>query len=315
MGRQPRKRSLTAQTASKLPAEIEASSVSPRGHPPLAPEPSEGVENEFNVALLGTTELDLVELRVWPPRQGHRGTVFALWCDLRFAEEVVITENWRVVVRLDRAELAARFVGCAVAPGTRLGDEQLPTAEVTTERETEITEHVGSAEASGRFGVGIRGLVANLSAHMAGKAKRRRRTLTERKGKIIAHRVAALTNNRWEIREPSGSLRGTYLRAPATEDDDVQPLCLVVTNSKAFGVRLTLEVRPDDLNLDVTPIKERHPWGTKETQNKRAIAKRLTEKAGTTNLGRLGDERVALACAFLQGNERARIEEESNESL
>jgi hypothetical protein len=73
-----------------------------------------------------TAQIDLAELKVWPPRQGEQGPIFPIWPELRIAEETIVTEGWRISVHLTRAELAANFSGCRIAPGTRYGDTPLP---------------------------------------------------------------------------------------------------------------------------------------------------------------------------------------------
>jgi hypothetical protein len=249
-----------------------------------------------------TAAIDLVDLKVWPPRQGERGRVFPIWPELRFAEEVIITESWRITVHLNRAELATRFQGCSIAPGTLYGDNPLETGEEITETEIGERDVSRSGEAyAGLSGDLTRGLNANGGLKINGKSVVRSKTEIKRKSKIAQERVITLPNQRWEIREPHGRLRMTYLSAPADEINTKMPLCRVIGASSSPTITLSLEARPRDIDPEIEALEGRVWLHWTSKPNKTKIAKLLISKACSERFVRPGDERITLARAVLRG--------------
>jgi hypothetical protein len=251
-----------------------------------------------------TAAIDLTELKIWPPHQGQRGGEFPLWAELRFAEQTILTVSWRVTVHLTRAEISTRFVGCSVAPGTRYGDNVL--APSVGMMETEFGER--DVSRSGKFSSAlstdlVKGLAAGVAANVGAETHVRSKKAIERKSEINQHRVSALPNDRWEIIEPRGRLRGTYLVVPASEAKSGTPLCRVAASSDHVTITLSLEVRPQDIDPEITPLDEAKwtNWSSEEKPNKSKIAKLLIAKACTECFVRPADERITLALAILQG--------------
>lgn len=263
--------------------------------------------------------MDLSDLKLWPPRQGERGKCFPIWLELRIAEETIITDDWRITVHLTRAEIAASFEGCHIAPGTRYGDDPLPPSVESNETELDVKDYMGRGEVSGELSSSLtRGLSADATMKMAGKAEVRSKTATERKSKVVHYRVAALPNNRWEVVEPNGRLRGSYLVAPADEETSDKPLCRVIANSETLSISLSLEVRPHDIDPVITPRESNTwvLWSVRKKPNKIKIAKLLITRACTDGFARPDDERLTLARAVLQGKrlvQRGRFSNDSSE--
>ena len=293
---------------------------------PNPPQDSNTVSNMIGVELdaydFKTTDpsaapIDLAELKLWPPRQGERGRIFPIWPELRFADETILFNGWRITVHLIRAELAADFNGCAAAPGTRYGDLPLPATVEAIETEIGEKDVSRSGELSAEMRSGVtKGLWANVKASVAGTARIRSKTETKRKSQIVQRRVATLPNDRWEIVEPRGRLRGPYLVAPAADKAADNPLCRVIADSDTLVITLSLEVRPHDLDPDITR-QDGIKWlslGKWEKPNKNAIAKLLFAKACMVRFGPAGDERVVIARTVLRGNRRKATEGLSSDS-
>ena len=288
-------------------AQSPSNESTPSERPPLTA--ADDMHSEPEVYLFWSAKpsiepLDLVELSVCPPRPSECKSEFPLWLDLRFGNENIITENWRIALHLARAELIAYFKGCGIAPGSRFGDDPLPPIEVTTERELDETDVSGSAEASAKLGGGlVEGVSASASMKIAGTAQARSKTARERSGEIIQRRVAALPNDRWEINEPRGWLGKTYLRAPAADNLKAEPLCRVVADAESLTVTLSIEVHPQDVVANITPRdhKGMFSWWPKSRPDKSAIVKILLVRAAAERFSREDEERVTLARAILRG--------------
>jgi hypothetical protein len=256
--------------------------------------------------------IDLVELQLWAPRQGHRRQNISVWTDLRFAEQSLRTEFWRIEIKLAKAELAATFHGCSVEQGTRLGDDAKKIFEMAIEHGHDETSLVGSGEAKAKLGAGLTtGVSASASLQGSGKAERRSKTATKRKTEIQNYRIKALPNYRWQIVElRSQFLDGTYLRAPSKDETEVEPLCELQILKNQFSISLEVRASPQDLILNIVPLGTRS-WltGTPEKPNKEAVAKLLVQAAMMTKANRLGDERVTLAKSILEGRRKAAPED------
>ena len=263
---------------------------------------------EFTIEDLQTSKIDLVELTNWPPRQGERGQVFPIWPDLRVAEETVVTGDWRIVIHLTRAELAATFIGCRVARGTRYGDRALAPSVETTQTETGETASDRSAKGAVAVeGSLLKGLSAAVGLRLRGRTSTRSRKATRRQSKLIHQRVATLPNDRWEISEPDGQrLRGSYLVAPAADEVTETCLCRVEGEADQLLITLSLEIRPEDLDPDIARIEGSSwpPWSAREKPNKLKLAKLLVTRAASEQFGRDGDERITLARTILRGSYR-----------
>jgi hypothetical protein len=255
--------------------------------------------------------IDLVELQLWGPRQGNRSKNISVWTDLRFAEQTLKTDSWRIEIKITKAELAATLHGCAVEQGTRLGDDAKKIFEMAIERGHDEVNLSGNAEAKARLGVGVTdGISASASLEGSGKAERRSKTATERKTEIQNYRIKALPNFRWQISElRSAFLDGTYLRAPSKDETEVAPLCELRVLKNQFSIVLEVRTSPQDLILNIQPLGSRG-WlsGTPERPNKEAVAKLLIQAAMMAKANRLGDERVTLAKSILEGRRKTPLE-------
>lgn len=231
-----------------------------------------------------------------------------MWADLRFGEQTVTTDNWRIEVRLAQAEISAEFRGCSVEQGTRLGDAAKKQFEVVTEHEKGEVNLSQSAQGSAKIGTGFTdGFSSNVSVQAAGKAERVSSKATERKVETQHDRIKALPNNRWRISEPTGTLDGTYLRAPRKDESGVSPLCELSVSTNRFSVALAVRVRPNDLLLNIQPVGTKSWWiAPTEKPNKEAVAKLLIQAAATSQFGSSGDERVTLASISMEGRRKKR---------
>jgi hypothetical protein len=280
--------------------------MSKKDHIPVAPHTTRSamvggvrLETKFVFADPEVAPIELTEVMLWPPRQGEGGPDLPLWCDLRFGDQKITTDNWIVVVHLRRAELVANFVGCTVAPGTRFGDEALPPTELVTEKEVGETELSSTAVANAKLGAGLReGVSISGQVQADAKAQTRSKVATERKAEFMQRRVASLPNNRWEILEPRGRLKGTYLQAPALDGKDALPLCRIVPNSDGpVEATLSIEVRTPDLDADFHPREEgiKFLWKKTTRPEKTAIIKILLRKACTKRFSDQKSDRYTLA--------------------
>src|SRR5262249_2552959 len=129
-------------------------------------------------------------------------------------------------------------------------------------------------------------------------AEVRSKTAIECKAKVVQYRISTMPNNRWEIVEPNGRLRGSYLVAPAMDVVAEQPFFRVDANSRTVKITLTLEVRPSDIYLEFERLgsKFRSSFSNKKKPNQAKIAKILVIK----HLERVGDERISLAQTTLR---------------
>jgi hypothetical protein len=176
--------------------------------------------------------------------------------------------------------------------------------------QTEIGEK--NVNHSGEMSAGLGGrltksFLPSADLNIGRKTQLNTKTAMERKSGISQPRVGTLPNNRWEILEPGRRLRGPYLVSPAADGSMEKPLCRLIVESEEFTIVLSLEVRPDDLDPDITPLEgtRRFPWSPREKPNKSKIAKLLVTKACAECFGRVDDERVTLARAVLHGIRRA----------
>lgn len=268
--------------------------------------------DSFDIAAIESPALpiDLVELKLWPPRQGERRERFPIWTELRIADEVIATENWRITVHLTRAELAATFDGCAPIPGTRYGDAALPPTEAVVETEVDGKETVNSGEGSIKLVASlVKGLLATADMKVRKKVGSHEKKQTSRRSKINRRRVSTLPNDRWEIKEPNGSgrLHGTYLTVPQMEADNEKPLCHLQAVADRFEIALSVEARPHDLDCEISPIEPTKWTRSYDKPNNVKIAKLLVTKACTERFERPSDERVTLARMVLKGARKPQL--------
>ena len=254
--------------------------------------------------------IDLVELQVWPPRQGCRRNNIPVWADLRFAEHVISTDAWRLEVRLAQAELSAEFRGCFIEQGSRLGDTAKKIFEVSTEHEKEELNLSRSGQANVKVALNLpEAFSTNAGIQAEGKAEKHSTKATERTTEIQRDRIRSLPNDRWRVSEPDNNkhLDGTYLKAPNKDDVGIAPLCelRVPEANNKFSITLSVAVRPHDLKLTFHSTKLKS-WLTSEKPrpNQEAVAKLQVQAAATQRFGRPNDDRITIARSSMEGRRK-----------
>jgi hypothetical protein len=259
--------------------------------------------NEFEYAMeTETAKLDLVQIQLWPPSQGHQDAKFALWSDLRFDEQPLPIEGWHVVVHLERAELAVQLTGCVIEKGTIFGDDPLPASEVIIESEIREAETKGTGKVSGAVGGSLtKGVYARGELSGNAEALLQTKKSHKREGRLLRRRVTSLPHDRWEIVEPSGRLKGTYLRAPADSENASQvnasaqgPLCHIAIVADSFTIRANVKATSEDIIPEIWPLQPSHAiWNTKSKPNKAAIVKLLLTSAHGERASLSDDKKMA----------------------
>jgi hypothetical protein len=259
------------------------------------------------------TKAGLLELTVWPPHQGERGSNFPLWCDLRFqCLEESFDNKWRIKVSLTRAELIANFVGCKPARGTLYGDEPLPPDETMMKRQVKEIDIQGAEGLHAEISAtAVGGLLASLRGYVRRIRKTSFRTASQMDSKIKRSRIAVVpargVGKIWQITDPrEGILRGTYLRAPAEDESKARPLCKVIPVAPRFNLSLGLEIRSGDIDFEFIAIDRNWilPWRRKERPNANAVIQRLISKALVEGFNYEEEGRHRVASASLRGRRK-----------
>lgn len=261
---------------------------------------------DFATTSLGP-ERDFVELYLWPPSQGHSGRQLALWSDLRFGDQDFSVVGWDVTARFKRAELKATLTGCELQKGTILGDTPQAHSWVVHESEVKDKATQQSGKASALLAAGT---ADGISAHaeLGGAIEGQAHTTTSqtREEQLLRRRISALPHLRWEISEPTGGLKGTYLRAPPDDENMtndssfVGPLLKLNITSDSFEVRADVRAKDDEIEIGIRPLQpSRLIWNAKSRPNKTAIVKMLIVAAASGDPS--GGERKLYASCSLSG--------------
>lgn len=226
--------------------------------------------------------LELAELQVWLPEQGHDSAVFPLELEVRFSSEYVETPNHTLRVSPKQAEIVLVLEGCEIERGSRLGEyvrasSERVTHKVTLNEELERTKGISGGLFAKLFAPGAATGSANASAYVEMKQKISEASEETASSEKSLLRVIARTRNRWTLQEPLPPfvLDGLYIGEKQAGDEGYVPLCCIKKQGGPFGIKIWLRIPSRALSVSLDSLSD----SAIQNRNQEAIVQQLIRRS------------------------------------